>query len=78
MARVDLSYQPRLISEAEAARYLGISVTNLRSRSIPRRMLGERRLYDRIDLDAFASGLPYEGDSETGANTCDEILKGML
>lgn len=59
----------RLLGTPEAALYIGVSVTTLRSLPIPRKILGGRRLYDRIDLDAYASDLPYEGESE--ANTCD-------
>ena len=61
-ARAAISYQPRLLGEAEAARYLGISPTNLRGLGLPRRVLGGRKLFDRTDLDAFASDLPYEGE----------------
>lgn len=64
-ARAAITYQPRLLGEAEAASYLGISATTLRGLGIPRRTLGARRLFDRLDLDAFAGGLPYEGDSRT-------------
>ena len=72
MTRPALTLAPRLLPAPEAARYLGISETTLRSLPIPRRELGTRRLYDRFDLDAFASELPVEGDKATGGNTCDE------
>jgi hypothetical protein len=61
----------RLLGEADAAAYLGIGATNLRGLGLPRRVLGTRRLYDVADLDAFADGLPYEG--EAGGNTCDQV-----
>ncbi|MGK7653196.1 DNA-binding protein [Roseovarius sp. B08] len=44
-----------------AARYIGVSESTLRTLDIPRRELGSKRLYDRFDLDAYASDLPYEG-----------------
>ncbi|WP_258223581.1 helix-turn-helix domain-containing protein [Rhodobacter aestuarii] len=47
----------------EAAHYLGVSESMLRQLDLPRRMLGAKRLYDRFDLDAYASSLPIEGES---------------
>jgi hypothetical protein len=72
-ARSALTFPPRLLGQAEAAAYLGISATTLRGLPIPRRMLGGRLLYDRIDLDAHASALPYEGE-EAGASECDRAF----
>lgn len=68
-ARAALSYPPRLLPAPDAAAYLGISLTTLRGLPIPRRMLGGKKLYDRIDLEAYASGLPTENTA--GENTCD-------
>lgn len=73
MTRHDPAFAPRLMPAAEAAHYLGVSESMLRGLGIPRRMLGAKRLYDRIDLDAFASGLPTEGESEV-TNKCDAIF----
>ena len=53
---------PALLSEANAAAYLGISATTLRKLGLPRRLLRSRKLYDRRDLDAFVDELPYEGE----------------
>lgn len=64
-----LSYAPRLMGAAEAAKYLGISEGTLRKLDIPRRRLGARRLYDRVDLEAFASDLPLE--TESGGSSLD-------
>ena len=61
MARVDLTFPPRLLSANAAAAYLGMSATTLRTLPIPRKVYGRRTLWDRIDLDAFANELPYEG-----------------
>ena len=69
MPRADLTFAPRLLPSAVAAAYLGVSETKLRSLAIPRRMLDGKRLYDRLHLDAYASDLPMEGESEE-ANTC--------
>lgn len=71
--RAALTYQPRLLPVAEAAAYLGISASTLRSLPIPRRVLGGRRVYDRLDLDAYASGLPYDGQVDEEA-TCDAVF----
>lgn len=67
--RLALEFVPRLLAAPEAARYIGVSESTLRALGIPRRALGAKRLYDRIDLDAYASALPREGEAE--ANTCD-------
>ncbi|MCB5412394.1 helix-turn-helix domain-containing protein [Pseudogemmobacter faecipullorum] len=68
-----ISYQPRLLGAAEAAAYMGVSETKLRGLNIPRRMMDGRRLFDRFDLDRFASDLPYEKDT-LGENTCDAVF----
>ena len=51
------SLQPRLLSQHEAARYLGISYWTLRDlifrREIPFVKIGRRILVDRLDLDAY-------------------------
>lgn len=56
-----ISPMPRLMKAPDAARYLGVSETTLRGLGLPRRVLGSLRLYDRLDLDDFASSLPTEG-----------------
>ncbi len=68
------AFQPALLGEVDAARYLGIGTTTLRGLGLKRRVLGGRRLYDRRDLDAFADALPYEGEGAgERKNTCDEV-----
>lgn len=69
--RTALSYPPRLLPVPEAAAYLGVSISTLRGLPIQRRLLGSRKLYDRIDLEAYASALPIEA---TGENTCDAVF----
>ncbi len=71
-ARASLTFAPRLLAAPEAATYLGVSATTLRTLPIQRRKLGSKRLYDRFDLDAYASDLPTEGQEE---NTCDQVWK---
>lgn len=66
--RLALEFVPRLLPAPEAARYLGVSESTLRTLDIPRRVLGAKRLYDRIALDAYASDLPIDG--ETKGDTC--------
>ena len=48
---------PRLMSQQEAARYLGISYWTIRDlvfrREIPPVKIGRRILVDRMDLDAY-------------------------
>ena len=51
-----------MLSEADAAAWLAVSVGMLREAGIPRRIWRRRRLYDVRDLEAFRDGLPYEGD----------------
>jgi hypothetical protein len=63
-----IAFPPRLLPTPEAAAYLGVSATKLRDLPIPRKVLDGKRLYDRLDLDAYASALPTEGEGE---NTCD-------
>lgn len=62
------AYPPILLPEPEAARYLGVSQTTLRTLGLQRKVLGRRRLYYRLDLEAFAADLPLDGESE---NTFD-------
>lgn len=69
---VALTFPPRLLPAPAAAHYLGVSESTLRTFKIPRRELGAKRLYDRIDLDAFADSLATEGQAEE--NSCDQIF----
>jgi hypothetical protein len=72
--RVALTFPPRLMGAREAAAYLGISETTLRGLGLPRCVLGSRRLYDKLELDAFASDLPTEGQAESEGNSCDSLF----
>jgi len=66
----DATFQPALMSEGNAAFYIGVSAGTLRKLHIPRKVLGSRRLYDRRDLDAFRDSLPYE-DENREVQSCD-------
>ena len=70
----DTAFTPALMKEGAAAFYVGVSVSTLRTLNIPRRVLRKLRLYDRRDLDDFRDGLPYEGEGNGRANTCDEAF----
>jgi len=65
---------PRLLPAPSAAAYIGVSETKLRELGIRRRVLGGKRLFDRLDLDAYVDGLSFEGD-EAG-NSCDSLFGG--
>ncbi len=66
------SFAPRLMLAREAAHYLGMSESNLRKLDLPRKIHGALRLYDRLDLDHFASILPLEDKEES---TCNDRQK---
>ncbi|ATI41910.1 DNA-binding protein [Pacificitalea manganoxidans] len=66
MGRAAISYVPRLLSAPQAAAYLSVSETTLRTLPISRRELGGKRLYDRLALDAYADDLPIEGETDHG------------
>lgn len=63
-------FPPRLMPAPQAAHYIGVSVSMLRTLPIPRRQLGAKRVYDKADLDAYADTLPYDGQED---QRCDEI-----
>lgn len=66
----DVYIIPAFLGEGDAAYYLGVSASKLRTLDIPRKALGRRRLYDRRDLDTFRDTLPYEGEDEA-IESCD-------
>lgn len=70
MGKHEPHFVPRLLPSPQAAHYLGVSETTLRGLGIPRRELGGKRLYDRLDLDAFADALNAEGLASQRENTC--------
>lgn len=68
------AFVPRLLPAPQAAFYLGISPSTLRTLGLPRRILRGKRVYDRFDLDAFADSLATEGETESGGNSCDNLF----
>ena len=64
--RAEVAFTPRLLGASQAAAYIGVSATTLRSLPIPRKTLGSRVLFDRFDLDQYADSLPYEGGDNGG------------
>lgn len=69
---VNLGFIPRLMPAPQAAHYLGVSESKLKTLAIPRRILDGKRLYHLSDLVAYADNLVVEGEEET--NTCDIIF----
>lgn len=63
MNKQSYNFTPRLMPAPKAAHYLGVSESKLRTLPIPRKELDGKRVYDVSELDAFADGLPIEGDS---------------
>lgn len=66
-------FVPRLMNADQAAHYVGLSPSKLRTKEIPCKVDGRNKLYERADLDAYVDGLPYagypeiEGDDPCGA-----------
>ncbi len=52
-------FAPRLMPGPQAAHYLGVSETKLRTLQPPRRVLDGKHLY----LNAYADGLSMEGEA---------------
>lgn len=75
-ARAALTYQPRLLGEAEAAACMGVSLNTLRAMPIPRKRHGARVLYHRHDLDSYAASIAYDGEDagEREAEACDRAF----
>lgn len=69
---LSFDFAPRLMPAPQAAHYLGVSESKLRTLAIPRRMLDGKRMYHINDLVAFADGLSLEGEAE--GNPCDNIF----
>ena len=76
MSRAHTTFTPRLMSAPDAAAYLGMSASRLRTLSIPRKVDGALRLYDCRDLDAYAASLPYEGDTDRDEGAWDKRIAG--
>lgn len=66
-------FTPRLMPGPQAAHYLGVSESKLKTLGIPRRLLDGKRLYHINDLMAYADALHIEGETEAD-NPCDSIF----
>jgi len=69
---VSFDFSPYLMPAPQAAHFLGVSESKLRTLQIPRRMLDGKRLYHRHDLVAYADALSVEGETDT--SQCDVIF----
>ena len=69
-----LDFPPRLLPAPQAAHYLGISESTLRQLGLPRVSIGSKRLYDRLDLDAFADTLSEAQTNKSVVDECDEAF----
>lgn len=67
-----LTFPPYLMPATQAAHFIGVSESTLRSLNLPRRRIGTKRLYHINDLIAYADALPIEGESEDEA--CDNLF----
>ncbi|MEM9578261.1 MAG: DNA-binding protein [Pseudomonadota bacterium] len=65
-------FPPRLMPGPQAAHYLGVSESKLRTLEIPRRVLDGKRVYHINDLIAYADSLQFDGEGEP--NSCDAIF----
>ncbi len=65
----------RLLSEADAAEYLGIGTTSLRGLALKSRNIGRRVLYDIRDLDSWVDRMedaPVVPEQLAGAQAAEE------
>lgn len=58
-----------LLSESDAASFLGIGRTKLRTLGLKRKILGGRKLYPVSDLKEYVDLLPYEGEEAENVDT---------
>lgn len=70
------SYPPRGMDRIAAARYVGVGVTKfdemVEAREMPKpKLVGRRRIWDRIELDMCFTDLPSGGER---VNEIDAIL----
>lgn len=71
--------EPRLLTEKEAAQYLGLPVAAVRRLMFGHVRLGARRRYDRRALDAYLDRLSgFEASNVTGAADADEELSRFI
>jgi hypothetical protein len=75
-AKASLTFAPRLLPTPQAAAYLGVSPTKMLALPIRPKQLDGKVVYDRLDLDAYADTLLYQGEQprDEGRNSCDEAF----
>lgn len=71
--RPHVPFTPLGMKAKDAARYLGVSETKLRTLPIDPRQDGGNLLYDQRDLENYFNSLPYKTKAAEG-NTCDGIF----
>jgi len=59
---VTRDFTPRLMPAPQAAHYLGVSESTLRTIELPRKTVGAKKMYDKFDLDQWVDTLPYENE----------------
>ena len=59
---VTRDFTPRLMPAPQAAHYLGVSESTLRTIDLPRKTVGAKKMYDKFDLDQWVDTLPYENE----------------
>ncbi len=57
---VTRDFTPRLMPAPQAAHYLGVSESTLRTIDLPRKTVGAKKMYDKFDLDQWVDTLPYD------------------
>ena len=69
-----LDFPPRGMPAPQAAHYIGVSQSMLLTLGIPRKQLGGKFIYDRLDLDAFVDSLPIDGQQKEPGCGADEAF----
>ena len=46
----------------QAAHYLGVSESTLRTIDLPRKTVGSKKMHDKFDLDQWVDTLPYDNE----------------
>ena len=59
---VTRDFTPRLMPAPQAAHYLGVSESTLRTIDLPRKTVGTKKMYDKFDLDQWVDTLPYDNE----------------
>ena len=70
----------RLLTTAQAASYLGMSVRKFQDvrPALPVPMPGRMRRYDRLDLDGWVERQKRAGEETQFEQMADDLVKGVL